>query len=101
MPFPKSQRVIYRRNPLEQVICQLKFPIILRIENELPAEFQERIRDRYPILTEPQMLTSGPEFPEEVMKLVGSLMPVRPARVYEFASADGHWRLTLSKDFIA
>src|SRR6185503_12692267 len=34
--------------PLSQVICQLRFPQILRIESEVPADFQDRIRGTYP-----------------------------------------------------
>jgi len=48
--FPESERVIYEKAPLVQVICQLRFPQILRIESQLPVEFQERIRDAFPIL---------------------------------------------------
>jgi uncharacterized protein (TIGR04255 family) len=45
MTFPEdSPRVIYGRNPLEQVICQIRFPTILKIDTELPAAFQEQIR---------------------------------------------------------
>jgi len=32
MPFPEVKRVIYEHNPLDKVICQLRFPPILRIE---------------------------------------------------------------------
>jgi len=101
MAFPQADRVIYKHNPLEQVICQLKFPPVLRIESELPAKFQERVRSMFPLFSEPQALSAGPDFPEEVMKLVGSLMPIRPVRVYEFATLDGQWKLTLSRDFLA
>jgi uncharacterized protein (TIGR04255 family) len=48
MPFPSSDRVIFERNPLAEVVCELRFPPILRIASELPAEFQERIRPSYP-----------------------------------------------------
>jgi uncharacterized protein (TIGR04255 family) len=101
MAFPQAERVVYRHNPLEQVICQLKFPTVLRIESELPAKFQDKIRQRYPIFSEPQALAGAPEVPEQLLKLVGSLIPLRPGRVYEFASEDGRYRLTLSKEFIA
>lgn len=48
--FPPAPRVIYGKAPLLQVICQLRFPQILRIESEAPAEFQERIRGAFPLL---------------------------------------------------
>ena len=52
MPFPETDRVIYAHNPLEQVICQFRFPPILRIDSELPAQFQDRIRHEFPSLIE-------------------------------------------------
>lgn len=48
MSFPESQRVVFGRNPLKEVVCQLSFPTILRIGSESPGDFQEAIRDRYP-----------------------------------------------------
>ena len=39
--FPNSPRVIYERTPLRQVICQLRFRMILRVTAETPAVFQE------------------------------------------------------------
>ena len=47
MAFPEVERVIYERNPLDEVICQLRFPAILKID-EPPIAFQEQIRTRYP-----------------------------------------------------
>jgi len=31
------------------VVCQLRFPRILKINEKQPADFQERIRDKYPL----------------------------------------------------
>jgi hypothetical protein len=41
--FPPSSRVVYRRAPLIEVVCQLRFPTLLSIESKPPADFQERI----------------------------------------------------------
>ena len=49
MKFPESPRVRYSRNPLLEVICQLRFPKILSIETEVPVGFQEDIRSEYPV----------------------------------------------------
>jgi len=48
MSFPRSPRVLYRQNPLDLVIGQLRFPPILKIEAELPFAFQDAVRTRYP-----------------------------------------------------
>jgi len=47
--IPESPRVIYASNPLVDVICQVRFPRILRIDSELPVAFQEAIRDQFPL----------------------------------------------------
>ncbi|WP_428488290.1 TIGR04255 family protein [Rhodopila sp.] len=47
--FPASPRVFYRKAPLLQVVCQVRFPPLLRVESELPAAFQEKIRSVFPL----------------------------------------------------
>jgi len=49
MPFPDSKRAFYGKNPLEEVVCQLRFPPILRIEVETPAVFQDKVRQVFPL----------------------------------------------------
>ena len=46
--FSKEERVCYKYNQLGEVICQLRFPEILTIEANIPADFQEAIRDEFP-----------------------------------------------------
>lgn len=46
--FPEVVEVPLARPPLTEVICQVRYPSILRITTEDPADFQERIRHRYP-----------------------------------------------------
>ena len=46
--FSHETRCIYRKNQLAEVVCQLRFPEILKIETAVPADFQEAIRDEYP-----------------------------------------------------
>ena len=101
MSFPESERVIYKRNPLETVICQLRYPHILKIEAELPAGFQDRIRADYPIFREQNpgqdLVLSG-----ELLKLVEQrLASLGAVRTYEFASEDGFWSVTLNKAAVA
>ncbi len=100
MPFPETNRVIYEKNPLDQVICQLRFPTVLRIDTEPPAKFQDMIRNQYPNFREVQ--PSIPELPKEIVKILGSESPFRIGNaVYEFVSADELWKISLSRDFIA
>jgi uncharacterized protein (TIGR04255 family) len=101
MPFPESERVTYRKHVLETVICQLRFPPILRIETELPARFQEAIRAQFPVLTQLGPIDPGMGFPANMLNLVKSMLPVSISRTYEFSTVDGQWKVTLSKESIA
>lgn len=105
MPFPDSQRVIYKKNPLEQVICQIRFPPILRIETEIPAAFQDAIRQEFPLFEEKQ--EGGIEIPgdlaeqlpKEILRLPGIGGIER--KLYQFSTLDEQWTISLSRDFIA
>jgi uncharacterized protein (TIGR04255 family) len=103
-PFPETPRVVYQRNPLAEVICQLRFPPVLRIEAELPAAFQDRIRQRLPIYRgdESAGVLGGIAVPDEVMQVVRSSFPgVLQKQPRAFSSADEKWTVTLAKDFLA
>jgi uncharacterized protein (TIGR04255 family) len=100
MPFPDSPRVIYKTNPLEEVICQLKFPPILRIESEPPAGFQDQLSGDYPILEDSPVAQLN--LPPVLARLLGGdLSPVPQSRDYRFSSADGVWKVVLNREFIA
>lgn len=102
MRFPEKPRVIYRRNLLESVICQLRFPPILKINSEPPAEFQERVRANYPLLKERGSTGGAIALPPEIVKLLGQEVPMSVGNiVYDFISADELWQISLSRDFIA
>lgn len=98
MKFPESDRVRYSRNPLVEVICQLRFPKILRIETEAPVSFQEAIRADYPLLsTIPAMeLSVSPNPQTNSPPLV-----ISHSFAYEFFDKAKKWKLALSSDFIA
>lgn len=100
MNLPEAPRVIYERNPLTEVISQVRFPSILRIEAELPAGFQDRIRQQLPVYKEAasELLPAGLVLPAEfadLMKNAGT------RRERSFGSEDGRWTVTLAKDFLA
>ena len=48
MLFSDHPRTHYRNAPAHEVICQLRFPSILTINNVEPADFQEAIRPGSP-----------------------------------------------------
>ncbi len=100
MLFPESPRVSYARNPLEQVICQLRFPALLRIVAEPPVKFQEAIRQQFPILKERQQIAI--EVPGELRKVIPAELLASPAdRAFDFASEDDSCTVSLAKGFLA
>lgn len=103
-PFPDSERVVYNRNPLTEVICQLRFPPILRIAAEPPVAFQERIRAEYPLLTERSSDTNievPPGLPPAVAEMIRGSLPKRKLAAYDFVSTDGWWKVSLTRDFLS
>ncbi len=102
MTFPDSQRVIYSENPLESVVCQLRFPPILRIDAEVPANFQDRIRHEYPLFADNQPMNQGLDIPPEITKLMGLDLQLQTARRgYDFSTSDGLWKISLTREFLA
>jgi uncharacterized protein (TIGR04255 family) len=103
MPFPVSERVIYRKSPLVEVISQLRFPTILKIEVEAPAEFQDEIRRDYPLYSlrlEENVLP--PDLRDRLPDAVVEMFSTETrSKVYDFASDDKEWQVSLAKDFVA
>jgi len=105
MPFPPAPRVVYARKPLKSVVCQLRFPPILRIDAELPVNFQDRIRRNFPNFTEMSDVTIqvptaalGEQVPADVIRQV---LQSSLAKNYVFASADGSSQVNLMRIFVA
>ena len=72
--FPPTPRVFYTKAPLVQVICQLRFPAVLRIERDAPVEFQERIRHAFPLFERVNPFMGQP-LPPEFLQVLGAGAP--------------------------
>ncbi len=96
--FSKENRCILGNNQLAEVICQLRFPEILMINEKAPAQFQEEIRMDFPQYSlrketpAPKILGAPGNF---------SLDQQHPIPNYQFVSADGIWRVNLTSKFIS
>lgn len=99
MPIPESDRVIFRNNPLAEVVCQLRFPGVLRIEAEAPAAFQDRIRADYPEYRQTSGLPAD-LLPPAIAILQGA-NPEVPRCIHEFAATDTTWSVSLARTFLA
>ncbi|WP_319633538.1 TIGR04255 family protein [Pelagibius marinus] len=84
----------YHRNPLIEVVCQFRFPKLLRLEAELPADFQDKIKPKFPLLKE----NTGFEFAMAVGEEFASAPPVAKTQVrsYNFFSSDKDWNVGIS-----
>ena len=98
MVFPKSKRVVFAQNPLEQVVCQIRFPSILKISRDSPVDFQERVRELFPHYGE----LSPPPLPDEA-KSGFEKLGVNPNHTpaHQFLAADRKTHIILNQDFIA
>lgn len=99
MLFADRDRYTYARSPLIEVICQLRFPTILTINTREPAEFQEAIRQEFPKYAvraeQPAPRVVNPNTPNAKLEQQPAIQN------YNFVSADGCWKINLTKDFIA
>lgn len=96
--FSTEPRCQYGAHPLAEVICQLRFPEILAVSAKDPVEFQEAIRKDFPLFLRRQ------ETPAPKLTGVPGNMTVqnqKPVTNYQFASADGIWRVNLTNQFIS
>jgi len=98
MLFSNRPRTLYQNAPVHEVICQLRFPTILSINNNEPADFQEAIRDTFPQylrrqeMQPPKIIGGGPNPQIEQQS---------PITNYHFLSENGKWKLNMTRDFIA
>ena len=95
MNFREFERVEYKHNILFEVLCQVRFPEIMRISQEEPVEFQEVVRrEGYPEFTS-EIPVLPPGMPKELEENVST------AKIFHFFSEEKDWKLSLAKDFIA
>lgn len=96
--FSTERRQILRNNQLAEVICQLRFPQILMIDQQPPAVFQEQIRQEFP------QYSARKEVPAPRITGVPGNMTLENQALttnYQFVSADGIWRVNLTSSFIS
>ena len=96
--FSQEPRRFLKKNQLMEVICQFRFPEILAIAAKPPVDFQEAIRDEFP------QYSARKEIPAP--KIAGTpgnfSLQNQPETInYQFAAADGSWRVNLTSKFIS
>jgi uncharacterized protein (TIGR04255 family) len=92
---PLPAEVPLKEAPLVRVIAQLRFPEILSVEQrDFVAPFQEAIRVNYPVLRQEQT-THG------ILLGSSAVAPAKPKIAWRFSDAGGHWRVSLTPEFLA
>lgn len=96
--FSNKPRCQYAKNQLADVICQLRFPEILTINANPPADFQENIRKDFPNYS-----TTVEAATPQISGTPGNLQIQNQMTTlnYQFASVDGVWRINLTSKFIS
>lgn len=97
--FSQEERCIYTNNQLMEVICQLRFPTILAVGAREPVDFQDAVRGIFPRYQQRQ-----DQLPPKVTQMPGQaprVEPQKPVTNHQFMTADGHYRINLTQDFIS
>lgn len=87
------KRVKYKKNPLAEVIYQLRFPTILSINASEPVAFQEKVREQFPFY---QKLVNTNE-----IDINGVKQTLGKEINYEFVTQDRGTKINLTSSFIA
>jgi len=94
--FPAFDHIPLHNAPLKEVICQVRFPLILKIAQELPSEFQDAIRGRFPILQHDRTMAIGLS--------IAPNQPVQPSispAIFRFLDKAETRMISLAPDFFA
>lgn len=94
--FPPSPRVLYTRNPLNEVVLQVRYPTILKIEAETPSAYQDAIRQNFPLVERAKSPLQG-KVPPEILKALGS-----PAAsdTFAFTNEAADTKITLTSEVL-
>ena len=89
MLFSQHPRTHYDNAPVHEVICQVRFPAILTINDKAPAEFQDAIRGEFPqYLARRETGTSAQGKPVQITN-------------HHFVAADSRCKVNLTQNFVS
>lgn len=95
MNFTEEPRVVYERNPLAEVVCQLRFPRLLELDDSVPANFQKSLGRSYPSVESRQTVTF------HIGNEEGTAPPTSRRVIYDFSDRDRQYTISLCSDFLA
>ena len=91
---PAPSEVPLKKAPLVRVIAQMRFPLVIAVEQpDFIAPFQKSIQQKYPVLRQEQA--------QGVLLGPAGVSQVPPQTAWRFADVEGHWRVSLTQNFLA
>ena len=104
MKIKTSPRVLYKNNPLAEVVCQVRFSRLLALEKDPPSGLQ----DKFALIGFPLVTVDQAPSIQIAWQNIGTerVIPQNgpsfsPATVYHFSSVDGMKKISLNSEFIA
>jgi len=96
--FRNVPRVVYSKNQIVNVVCQLRFPTILSISAKQPDEFQDAIRHAFP-----RYETRRERPAPKLTNRNGVVTAEKQEEILNhcFTAASGAWQINLTNSFIA
>lgn len=94
MKIKKSDRVVFKRNPIKEIIGQISFPPNMEIQADLPVEFQKSISEDFPLFesqASDSMLIEIDKNPAE-----SQIHHEGRMTTFNFLSEDRKWRVSLA-----
>lgn len=95
-----NKKIIYKNNPLTEVILQVKFPTILSINVKEPADFQEAIRKEFPIYNVDSENQSEIVLQDINKQFAPAIKNLRQKN-YVFIAESGTTKINLTSNFIS
>lgn len=94
--FPTAERIELQNPPLELVVGQIRFPIILGlVNNQSPESFHRTIRANYPVAKRGRQAAALIEASGEPRVLTSK------SNFWLFEDKDSHWTVSLGADFLS
>lgn len=95
--FEQKTEIKLKKAPLDEVICQVKFSPILSISRDVPIEFQEMVRQRFPKYEAIQNFVLQVPGIGSTEKAAFEV----PPKSHNFKTGDGENFISLAPDFFA
>lgn len=94
--FPKSSKIALKNPPLELVVCQLRFPLLINLNvHNPPTTFQKELKKTYPIAG------SGETTTLQLTASVGAPIGRSQAPFWFFEDRNSEWHVSIAPNFLS